>query len=242
MSVRQSSEVSLSPGRQPAWALAASATALTAPAGTHVNTTHTATLATPRSFATGFLDPWSSGATDQGAAFDTRAVAPVPRSSARLLHWDGPLSARWIDDTRRFRASDPGDPRYRWATLDRDVSAAAAKGFLPLIYVTGAPDWAQTGKKERPNDGPVRPSPSALADGGGALRARLVDRSDVSFPFSLTVPATFASPGQLSADLADHAVMQAARRAHPRSMLSSSGRKSPAGGAAGCRLEPPTAG
>ncbi len=67
-------------------ALAASATALTAPAGTHVNTTHTATLATPRSFATGFLDPWSFGATDQGAAFDNarRAGASFVRI---FLHW-----------------------------------------------------------------------------------------------------------------------------------------------------------
>ena len=71
-----------------------------------------------------------------------------------------------------FRASDPSDPRYQWTTIDSEVRAAAAKGFLPLVCVQGAPSWAQTGGKQRPNDGPVRPSPSALADFASAFATR----------------------------------------------------------------------
>jgi len=151
-------------------ALAPRATAINAPEGTHVSETRTSVITKTRPLATGFLDPWSFRAPDQAAAFDNarRAGATFVRI---LLNWPD-VAPGGSTMPPGFRPADPGDPRYQWATIDSEVRATAAKGFLPLIYVQGAPSWAQTGEIQRPSDGPVRPSPSALADFGSALATR----------------------------------------------------------------------
>lgn len=71
-----------------------------------------------------------------------------------------------------FAARDPDDPAYSWGVVDRRVQAVVSSGLVPMLSVLGAPEWAQSGQKERPNDGPVRPSPSALADFATALATR----------------------------------------------------------------------
>ncbi len=71
-----------------------------------------------------------------------------------------------------FQPRDPADPRYAWSGVDRQILAANASGFAPLLYTQGAPVWAQAGGKLRPTDGPTRPSPAALADFASAAAKR----------------------------------------------------------------------
>ena len=59
-----------------------------------------------------------------------------------------------------FDARDPGDPSYRWETLDDQVRRAVAEGFIPIVYVQTAPGWAQLCAQ---GTGPCQPKPSELA-------------------------------------------------------------------------------
>jgi hypothetical protein len=71
-----------------------------------------------------------------------------------------------------FNARDPSDPAYRWDAFDSQVRAAVAAGLQPIGDINGAPTWAQSGAKQRGSDGPVRPSPSMLADFATAAAKR----------------------------------------------------------------------
>jgi hypothetical protein len=71
---------------------------------------------------------------------------------------------------------DPSDPQYQWDALDEVVQTAVAARLEPIFSIIDAPGWAQTGAKQRPSDGPVRPSPSALADFTTALATRYSGR------------------------------------------------------------------
>jgi hypothetical protein len=71
-----------------------------------------------------------------------------------------------------FDARNPGDSKYLWADLDRVVRAAAAHGLTPILFVYTAPEWAQSGQRQRSNDGPVHPSKSELADFTTAVSTR----------------------------------------------------------------------
>jgi hypothetical protein len=71
-----------------------------------------------------------------------------------------------------FDARDPADEGYTWTSFDREIRAVTAARLRPIVYVHGAPAWAQSGSRERPNDGAVRPSPSDLADFATALARR----------------------------------------------------------------------
>ena len=75
-----------------------------------------------------------------------------------------------------FNPRDPGDPLYRWTALDDAVRSAVAAGIQPIITVLGAPAWAQSNVSRRPIDGPVKPSPEALADFATALASRYSGR------------------------------------------------------------------
>ena len=123
-----------------------------------------------RPLVTGFLDPSSLEAPDRPVALRNmrNAGATVVRI---LLHW--PFVAPG-GETRPsgFVARNPGDPHYQWATIDRELRAVTSKRLSPLIYVQGAPAWAQSGQKQRSSDGPVHPSPSALGDFATALARR----------------------------------------------------------------------
>jgi hypothetical protein len=72
----------------------------------------------------------------------------------------------------KFDPRNPGDPSYDWRDLDRRMRVAASHGLKPIVFVYTAPDWAQGGNGQRSNDGPVKPSPAALADFASALAKR----------------------------------------------------------------------
>jgi hypothetical protein len=70
-------------------------------------------------------------------------------------------------------ASDPADPAYDFAYVDRAVRDSAARGLEPLLFITGAPDFAEG--PARPNDvdpGTWRPDPDALAAFAHAVATR----------------------------------------------------------------------
>jgi hypothetical protein len=63
--------------------------------------------------------------------------------------------APW-NPTSAFQASDPSDPQYNWATIDRAVRSAVAHGQRVMLMAFSAPNWAQ---------GPGAPSSSAVGPG-----------------------------------------------------------------------------
>ena len=44
-----------------------------------------------------------------------------------------------------FDAANPNDPAYSWAAFDRELQAAVNAGLTPLVYIAGAPNWAERG-------------------------------------------------------------------------------------------------
>lgn len=123
-----------------------------------------------RPLSTGVLDPPSLGGS-QGAI----AYRKLRRTGARFVRmhvlWERVAPAGETRPTG-FDARNPGDPRYRWAQTDNEVRLAVRNGFAPIVYVQTAPAWAENGRPLRANDGPVRPSPTALADFATALANR----------------------------------------------------------------------
>jgi hypothetical protein len=75
-----------------------------------------------------------------------------------------------------FDPRDPFDPLYRWNAPDDEIRTAIASGLQPIVDVLDAPVWAQSGQKQRTTDGPVRPSPAALADFAAAIAERYSGR------------------------------------------------------------------
>jgi hypothetical protein len=96
----------------------------------------TPVVARSRTLATAFFDPTVFGSSDAPVWF-RRAVA----SGASVVR----LDARWYTVAPRKPSdpTNPADPVYQWAALDRQVEEATAAGLAPIISVTGAPRWAQ---------------------------------------------------------------------------------------------------
>jgi hypothetical protein len=61
-----------------------------------------------------------------------------------------------------FDAADPGDTNYRWGPYDREISAAVSAGFQPLLYIVGAPSWAEQ-SMPKPYYGAIKPDAKQLA-------------------------------------------------------------------------------
>lgn len=126
-----------------------------------------------RPLATGVLDPFSKvGPGGDSAAEMRRTGAGFTRL---LLSWAS-VAPAGATKPAGFDARNPGDPRYSWASLDDQIRRMAALRLMPIIYVQGAPAWAQSNVFRRPIDGPVRPSPEALADFATALASRYSGR------------------------------------------------------------------
>ena len=80
-----------------------------------------------------------------------------------------------------FDASDPADPHYRWAEVDREVRLAVAHGLQPVLSFYAAPLWAQD-PSPHPSTysgfpaGPYKPSPAEIGAFGHALAVRYSGR------------------------------------------------------------------
>jgi hypothetical protein len=61
--------------------------------------------------------------------------------------WVRPMSWAEIALRRPTNPTDPRDPAYVWpAAFDQEISAAVAAGIEPVLYITGAPPWANGGR------------------------------------------------------------------------------------------------
>jgi len=72
-----------------------------------------------------------------------------------------------------FDPRDPADPNYDFSRLDRAVIEAEQRGIIPLLSITGAPEWAEG--PGRPSDAPIgswKPDPGEIRDLAFALATR----------------------------------------------------------------------
>ena len=122
-----------------------------------------------RPLHTAFLDPFALRGHDAGVGFAHLRTAGA-RFVRVLVNWDQ-VAPDGPSKPPTFNARDHADPLYRWADTDRQVRSAAAAGVNVIVYVQNAPRWVQSGVR-RSDDGPVRPSPSALADFATAAATR----------------------------------------------------------------------
>jgi len=123
-----------------------------------------------RPLTTAMVDPTNfSGADVPGAFAHSRAAGATV---VRLLLWWPTVAPEGSSAPPGFNARDPSDPAYRWDAFDEQVRAAVAAGLQPIANINSAPTWAQSGAKQRASDGPVRPSPSMLADFATAAAKR----------------------------------------------------------------------
>jgi Cellulase (glycosyl hydrolase family 5) len=73
-----------------------------------------------------------------------------------------------------FDASNPGDPQYRWESVDWAVRRAVAGGLKPLVNVSEAPVWAERAHYGR--KGTTDPDPAELAAFAHAAALRFSGR------------------------------------------------------------------
>ena len=66
-----------------------------------------------------------------------------------------------------FKASDPADPNYDFAYIDREIKLAHQRGLTPLVYIEGTPAWASV-----EIDGGTRASPKLLGQFARAAARR----------------------------------------------------------------------
>jgi hypothetical protein len=81
-----------------------------------------------------------------------QAMANIAKTGARVVR----LSVYWasvapVKYPTRFVASDPADPHYRFATVDRQVEAVVRHGLQPILSFYGPPSWAQVAHTELPD-------------------------------------------------------------------------------------------
>jgi len=124
--------------------------------------TATGAVAAPSSLSLGFdaggplssptpsvSGPWLARATSEGAqivrmALPWSTVAPRVRPPG-------------------FRAADPATPGYSWSSVDATVRSLASSGLQVLMFVVGAPSWAEgAGRPRGASPGSWRPSPRQL--------------------------------------------------------------------------------
>src|SRR6059058_1247003 len=72
---------------------------------------------------------------------------------------------------REFHPSDPSDPRYDWAALDRAVALVRGAGMRVMLAVTGpGPVWSSSDPGR--HDGRFKPSPAHFAAFSRAVATR----------------------------------------------------------------------
>jgi hypothetical protein len=128
--------------------------------------------ATARPLHTAVLDPHSfaiASAADKRIAF--RRMRTTGARFVRLFATWPAIAPGGATKPAGFDARNPTHPMYRWADLDAELRLVASSGLTPIVYVQGAPDWAWGGEPTI-HHGPIRPSPSELADFATALARR----------------------------------------------------------------------
>jgi hypothetical protein len=126
-----------------------------------------------RGFETGIYEPdFTSGeAATQTLAFDRSVQA---RAGFTLIYVDWSRVAPYSRPAG-FVPSNPADPHYQWAAVDKAVRDASARGLKILMGVTRAPDWAEGPGRPSQSDAPAgtwKPNASDLGEFARAISAR----------------------------------------------------------------------
>lgn len=129
-----------------------------------------------RPLVTAVVDAAAFKSAESAAAFTNarRAGATVVRL---MLDWSV-VAPQGAAPPEGFVPTRPDDPRYDWASFDRQVREATSLGLAPIADIVGAPAWAQGTPPghRRAQDGPYRPKHAAL---GAFARAAAVRYSGV---------------------------------------------------------------
>jgi hypothetical protein len=70
-----------------------------------------------------------------------------------------------------FDPANAEDPAYKWKAYDQEISAAVAAGLEPIVYIVGAPTWAEQAVP-KPYYGAIKPDASQLAQFAHAAAVR----------------------------------------------------------------------
>jgi hypothetical protein len=141
--------------------------ALAAIAGTAHSSRATGSAAVPsRPLVTGVTDPALFASPTAAEAF--RRVKAAGASTVLLqVDWSR-IAPNGVNPPGQFEATDPGDPHYRWAPVDREVNLAVRAGLLPMLALTFAPRWAQP----KSSDVAYQPDPTAYGEFAQAAATR----------------------------------------------------------------------
>jgi hypothetical protein len=116
---------------------------------------------------TGIVDPGAFGDPRTGERAFARTKAAGGSLAKVLVFWRGAAPRR------PENPADPDDPAYSngfWQNLDFQVTAARRHGLDPILYVQGAPSWAEGSGPGDP--GTVRPDPVEFGRFARALATR----------------------------------------------------------------------
>jgi hypothetical protein len=103
--------------------------------------TSSALAATPsHPLETAIVDPDVFFGPD-GSVGLAHAVAAGAGAIKIPLFWDGVAPAQ---KPAHFTASDPASSAYNWSQIDAQIRLVRAHGLEPLVYISGAPTWAQS--------------------------------------------------------------------------------------------------
>jgi hypothetical protein len=119
-------------------------------------------------FQTGFAGPEYQSPDAGGRAAALERTVDAGAQIVRLgVPWRAIASSRPADPT------NPLDPAYNFAALDEAVADATAAGLTPLLTVSGAPTYAEGGRRPPgAAEGTWKPDPSLLGQFAHALAAR----------------------------------------------------------------------
>jgi hypothetical protein len=117
---------------------------------------------------TAVMDPDTFSLQNSGIAFE-RSRSAGARAVRLILNWHG-VAPAGSERPPKFEPTNAGDPAYKWASFDSQVTLAVTYGLEPIVDIVSAPAWA-----EGPGPGPsgtVRPSPAELAHFATAAAVR----------------------------------------------------------------------
>lgn len=129
-------------------------------------------VATPAASA---ARPLVTGITDPTTTYESPFLAyqrmkAAGASYVRLtIGWSEVAPRKEPDD---WNPADPLDRHYWWPNVDHQVTSAVAAGLIPVIAITGAPEWAQGCDSQPPVGTVCNPDRPAFFSFAGAIARR----------------------------------------------------------------------
>lgn len=141
------------------------------------------------SHASAPIRPFAMGIDDPALAAPTKAIQALSRTHSvgatyvRIgVSWTA-IAPAGTTRPAGFSARNPGDPNYKWTTLDAEVRSVVASGKTPYLLITGAPKWAQVGT-----------APGGADAGSAAWKPNYVDFGDFAHAAAVRYSGGFVDP------------------------------------------------